>query len=64
MIITETAYGYEVKTSDGRYFSVSCDGKKAKQFRASEKYIMTGRTVHGIPAHIKSIVFKLQKNEN
>ena len=66
MIIARSQYGYEVKTSDGRYYSLLRNGSKfsVNRIRAGNDYQLFGSLVHGIPNEIKTICFNLQKNEN
>lgn len=66
LVITISQYGYEIKTSDDRFFSITNEsGKyKPKPLKISHVNQMTGSAINYIPNHIKSIVFQLQKNEN
>ena len=66
LIITKSPYGYEIKTSDDRFYVITNESGKYREMPLKIKRIdqMIGTEINYIPNHIKSIVFKLQKNEN
>jgi len=65
MILTQSKYGYELMTSDGRFFVIDNNsGKyKALPLKIKSKDQMTGKFIKNIPDSIKNLVFKLQKSE-
>ena len=67
MIITEYNGSYEHKTDDGRVYRIHNmygTGKYYADFQfKSVDYQPTGKLVHGIPNKIKSVVFKISRND-
>lgn len=66
MILTKSPYGYELLTSDNRHYIIVRQNGKVVYHKTNLNKVeqMCGELVHGIPNEIKSIVFKLQKNED